>query len=123
MKSKILNLLLILTSLAGYLEWGKDNALFLFQAEMEVIVKLVADPASAAHPFTVLPMVGQLILLITLFQRSPGKWLTFIGMAGLGLLLGFMFIVGLMGLNYKIMLSTLPFLITSFLTLQHHRRS
>ena len=43
MKEKLLNLLLVLTSFAGYLEWGKENQLFLFQAEVEIVSKAVAQ--------------------------------------------------------------------------------
>jgi hypothetical protein len=121
-KSKVFNLLLILTSLVGYLEWGKDNKSFLFQAEAEIISKLFTDPASVIHPFTMLPLTGQLILLITVFQKRPNKVLTFIGMAGIGVLLTFMFVIGLMSLNYYIVLSTIPFLLIGFLTIRHHRR-
>ncbi|MBX2946061.1 MAG: hypothetical protein KF725_09520 [Cyclobacteriaceae bacterium] len=123
MKGKILNGLLILTSLFGYLEWGKDNSVFLFQAEVEVISKLFSDPVSAAHPFTILPLVGQALLLITLFQKRPGKVLTYTGMAGIGVLLIFMFVIGIIGFNYRILFSTIPFLIVSFLTVHHLRRS
>lgn len=122
-KGKILNALLILTSLAGYLEWGKDNHVFLFQAEAEIITKLFTDPASVIHPFTLLPMFGQILLLITLSQKSPGKLLTFGGMACIGLLLVLMFTIGVMDWNIKILISTLPFLITAVLAIRHHRRN
>lgn len=120
-KSKILNVLLILTSLFGYLEWGKDNETFLFQAEAEILMKLFSNPESVIHPFTLLPMFGQILLIITLFQKNPGKILTYIALACIGLLLMFMFIIGLMSLNGKILISTIPFLITAFLTIRHHR--
>jgi hypothetical protein len=121
-KSKLLNLLLILTSLFGYLEWGTDNHTFLFQAEGEVLSKLITDPASVLHPFTVLPIIGQFLLLITLLQKQPGKILTYIGIAGLGILLSFIFLVGALSLNFKIMLTALPFLIIAVLTIQHYRK-
>jgi len=121
MKGKILNVLLILTSLLGYLEWGGDNKLFLVQAEAEVISKLFTDPIATVHPFTILPIVGQLLLVITLFQKRTGKVLTFTGMAGIGVLLLFIFVIGLIDLNYKILFSTLPFLLVCFLTIRHHR--
>ena len=102
-KSKILNFLLIITSLTGYLEWGGNQHTFLFQAESEILSRGLSDPASVAHPFTVLPLAGQLLLLITLFQKIPGKILTFIGLGSLGILLLFMFVIGLISLNYKIL--------------------
>lgn len=121
MKRKILNLLLILTSFIGYLEWGGHNQILLFQAEGEIISKLFSDPASVIHPFTLLPMIGQIILLVTLFQDKPNKMMTYIGISCLGLLLGFMLVIGLMSFNYKIILSTLPFLIVAVITILHYK--
>lgn len=110
---KLLNLLLVLTSLLGYLEWGVDNSTFLFQAEYEVVIKIFTDPGSVMHPFVILPMLGQLLLLITLFQQEPSKRLTLIGIGCIGLLLGLMFIIGLIGPDIKILLSTVPFMLTA----------
>ena len=121
MKSKLLNFLLILTSLFGYLEWGGDSHSFLFQAEREVLSKLFTDPASVLHPLTLLPILGQILLLITLFQKQPGKMLTYIGIAGLGILLALIFFVGALGLNFKIMLTALPFLVLAVITIRHYR--
>jgi len=121
LKSKILNVLSIVTSLLGYLEWGKDNESFLFEAEMEIMLKLFTIPQSVIHPFTLLPLIGQLLLLITLFQKRPNKVLTYIGLLGIGILLAFMFVIGLLSVNYKIVLSTIPFLVTGFITILHHR--
>lgn len=106
----------------GYLEWGKDKHLFLFQAEAEIISRLFTDPKNTIHPFTILPMVGQILLLVTLFQPRPGKILTITSICLLGLLLGFMFIIGLLGRNYKILLSVLPFLIMAGITLRHYTK-
>lgn len=112
----------MLTSLIGFLEWGKDNKQFLFQAEGEIVSKLFTDPVSVIHPFTMLPLAGQLLLLITLYQKKPNKIMIFIGIGGLGVLLGLMFVIGLISLNFKILLSTIPFLIISFLTIRYQRK-
>lgn len=123
MKTKALHLLLILTSLFGYLEWGKDNSAFLFQTEWEILSKLFSDPIPVLHPFTMLPMFGQLLLLITLFQEKPARWLALIGMGGIGLLLGFIFVIGLLSMNTSIVLSTMPFIAVAILTISHHRKT
>lgn len=123
MKSKIINLSLILTSLLGYLEWGKDNSMFLFQGEIDVISKLFTDPTSVIHPFTLLPLIGQLLLVVTLFQKKPSRILTFLGMGGIGILLLLMLAIGIMGPNFKIIISTLPFLVTGVLAIRHYRRN
>lgn len=122
MKSKILNLLLIVTSLIGYLEWSGDNQMFLFQGEAQIINKLFTNPNSVIHPFILLPLIGQIILLITLFQQKPSKILTYLSMASLGLLLGFMFVIGLLSLNYKIIFSTIPFITVAFYTIRYLKK-
>ncbi|MFZ1457935.1 MAG: hypothetical protein WAT46_17960 [Saprospiraceae bacterium] len=122
MKPKILNALLIVTSLLGYLEWSGDSHTFLFQAEAEILYKLFTNPSSVVHPFILLPLIGQILLLITLFQKSPSKILTYVSIAGLGLLLGFMFIIGLISLNYKIIISTISFLVVAVLTIINLRK-
>lgn len=122
MKSKILNSLLLITSFFGYLEWGGGNHSFLFQGEFEVISKLFTDPVSVLHPFIILPLLGQILLFITLFQNKPSKILTFISIGGLGILLAFMFVIGLISLNPKILFSTVPFLAIAVLTIVYHRK-
>ena len=119
---RILNALLILTSLIGYLEWGKGNSSFLFQTEWEILSKIASDPISILHPFTVLPIAGQILLLITVFQNAPSKQLTYFGIACLSLLLLMMFGIGLMSLNLKIVGSTIPFMAVAFLAIRQLRK-
>lgn len=122
MKEKLLNILLIISSLVGYLEWGTDNKSFLFEGEYEVLSNLFTNPEKAIHPFTIIPLLGQILLMITLFQKETNKILTYIGVACLGLLLGFMFFIGITSLNFKILISTLPFLATASYTIFYLRK-
>lgn len=122
MKSKILNFLLIVFSLFGYLEWSGNQHIFLLEAEIEIFYKLFINPKSVIHPFIILPIIAQFLLLFTLSQKTPSKKLTYISIFGLGLLLGFMLFVGLVSLNYKIVISTIPFVLLSILTILHHRK-
>ena len=122
MKLKYLNLLLILASLLGYLQWGGDNHMFLFEAEWDLLKKAIEEPASVVHPFTVLPFLGQVLLFITLFQKQPDKRLTLIGIALLGMLLVLLFLIGIMTLNFRILFSTLPFLILAVITIIAFRK-
>jgi hypothetical protein len=122
MKSKILNFLLIAFSLFGYLEWSGNQHIFLLEAEIEIFSKLFINPKSVIHPFIILPIIAQFLLLFTLSQKTPSKKLTYISIFGLGLLLGFMLFVGLVSLNYKIVISTIPFVLLSILTILHHRK-
>ena len=113
MKTRLLILSLILTSLLGYLEWGTDQQMFLLQGEADILVKLFRDPASVLHPFILLPLFGQILLLIALFQNPPRKRLIYAGMACIGLLLLLILVVGLLAGNVKTILSALPFLFFS----------
>jgi len=122
MKSKILNFLLILFSLFGYLEWSGKNHMFLFEAEIEILSKLFINPKSVIHPFIILPVISQFLLLFTLFQKTINRKITYISIFGLGLLIYFLLFVGIISLNYKITLSTLPFIVVSILTILHHRK-
>jgi hypothetical protein len=122
-KGRLLSLALIVTSMLGYLEWGRDNSMFLFQGEFEILKKLFSDPLSVAHPFVLMPMAGQLILLITLLPGVPRRLLTYLGIACLGLLLGFICIIGAISLNLKIFASTLPFIFVAVYTIGSYRKS
>jgi len=119
---KISNLLLLLTSLVGYLAWGNDQHAFLFQAEAEVLYKLVTSPASALHPLTLIPMAGQLLLLIAFFRKHPVRWMTFAGIGAIGILLVVIFLVGLLGRNLLVAASAWPFLVTAAWTIRIYRK-
>lgn len=122
MKSKILNLLLLLSSLFGFLEWGHNKKMFLFQIEAEVFHKFPQDPLAVLHPFVLLPLVGQILLIITLIKNSPSKLLTYIGIAGLGILMLLVLLVGSLSKNIMIISSTIPFFIISFLVIRNNRK-
>lgn len=123
MKAKILNILLLVSSLFGYLEWGTDNQSYLFEAEIDIISQFFKNPLAVLHPFVLLPLFAQIILLFTLFQRQPNRILTYIGIAGLALLFVFMFLIGILSQNFKILLSTIPFLSIAIFTFLYHRKS
>ena len=109
-KSKLINLLLVLTSTIGYLEWGKGNSSFLIEAELDILRKIFSSPSEYLHPFILIPFAGQFLLIFSLFQKQPGRLLTYLGIAFIGILLLFMLLIGIMGRNVWIILSTLPFL-------------
>lgn len=119
MKPRILNILLLFFSLFGYLEWGGNNHSFLFEIELEIVSKFLTNPLDVIHPLILLPLIGQALLIITIFQKSPAKSLTYVGLAGLGLLFVFIFFIGILSLNLKVLISTLPFLIVAIITLRN----
>ena len=122
MKGKLLNFGVLLVSMVGYLQWGDNHSMFLFEVELELFAKLIKDPISVLHPFTVLPMLGQLLLFITLMQRKPSKILTYTGIACIAILLVLMFFIGVISFKLKIILSTLPFLVIAFFAIREQWR-
>lgn len=118
MKNRLLIVLLLITSLFVYLEWGGDNSSFLFKLEFDVLGKLISNPVSVLHPFVILPLLGQMLLLIALFFNSPGKWLLFAGIVFLSLLPAVILLVGLLSVNIKILLSLLPYLVVLILVVR-----
>ena len=118
---KLLNALLILTSLVGYLEWGGGNHGYLFQLEADIFLLASANFLSVVHPFILIPFLGQLLLLITLVQKVPGRLLTFIGMGCLSLIVLMLLLVGLLGMNARIIICALPFLVTAIFVIRLHR--
>ena len=123
MKHKLLNLGLIITSLFGYLEWGQDNTAFLFQAEWDVIKKLFEDPANILHPFTLIPMFGQAILVATLIQKQPSRMLTYVGIACLALLILMVAFIGIIETNFKMIGSAIPFIACAIMTIIFLRKN
>ncbi|OYQ40553.1 hypothetical protein CHU92_04550 [Flavobacterium cyanobacteriorum] len=120
MKNKILNTLLIFTPFIVYLEWGTGNKSFLYEAELLILKKIFINPTAVLHPFIIMPLAGQLLLIFTLFQRYASKRLTVIGMLLIALLVVFIFFIGLLSLNVKILLSTIPFLATAMATVNYY---
>ena len=122
MKSKLLNLGLIFTSFIGYLEWGTDMKMFLIQGEIEVITKAFTNFNEIVHPLILLPLFGQLLLVITLFQKTPSKALTYAGMFCLATLLVFIFFIGIIIFNIKILASSTPFIVVMILIIKHYKQ-
>ena len=109
MKGKLLNLGLLLSSFLGYLEWGTDQSNYLILMEWEILSLLISDPMSALHPFTVIPLLGQILLVITFFQKRVSRLLSYLALGSLSLLYLLILFIGLSTLNVWITLSVLPF--------------
>ncbi|MFT3843452.1 MAG: hypothetical protein QM725_00215 [Lacibacter sp.] len=117
---RFINICLFITSLFGYLEWGKNQHSFIFQAEAEIFSKLFSNPQSFLHPFILIPLFGQLLLLYTIISKQQSKALTITAILFIGLLMLLLLFIGIIDLNYKILFSTFPFLITAIIALRIH---
>ena len=107
---KLLSLWLL--SFAGYLEWS-DQSAFFFQLEWKILTQVWTKPQDVLHPLTVLPIIAQFGLLwfIVMPEAHRSKYFL-IGCIWILLLL-FVFIasIALIGLNHKMILGSLPFVI------------
>ena|SRR6218665_3189010 len=96
----------LLTFLLCYLEWGGGNSGFLLQMEYDVLFKGQYSD-SFKHPLVLIPFLGQLLLLISIFR--PRKKLILAGIILQGILVFMVLLVGGLSLNPKIFFSALPF--------------
>ena len=108
--NKFLSLLILLSSLIGYLEWGGGNSGYLFSLEYDLIRKGMSSN-ELMHPFILLPLVGQILLLVSMFY--PKRALVITGILLLSVIMLMILLVGLLSMNFKIILSALPFLVLS----------
>ena len=106
--------LILLSSLIPYLNWGGENHAFLFQIELEIIKKLCSDPAQVIHPLIIIPVLSQ-VIIITFGLFIPKVRPVFIGIIGLFLLFIFIFLGGFLSANLWMILSGVPFVISSIL--------
>lgn len=113
-----LNVLLLVASLFGYLQWGENEAAFLWKMELDVFSNLYA----IANPLVFIPIAGQLFLLWSVFSKSPNKYPTYVGIGSIGLLFLFIFFAGIMAQKFWIVVSTLPFFALSILVIRSYQK-
>lgn len=118
---RFLNLLLFISSFFGYLEWGNKQHRFIFELEYELFFTLPDKTNNFSHPLILVPLIGQILILITLFQKEPGKRMTNIAIGCMGLLMLFLFAIGIMGKNPRILAGATPFLLISIIIIIYQR--
>jgi hypothetical protein len=121
MKFRILIFLTIIFSFIGYLEWGSNNHTFLITAEADIIYKILTNPSSVIHPFILIPLFGQLLLCYLLFKTTSNKIILYIALSCISVLFLFILFIGVISLNFKIILSVLPFFGLSYLLIKYVR--
>jgi hypothetical protein len=110
---KIALLCLLVSSLLGYMEWGGGNSAFLFQAEYQIFTQNQSGLATFTHPLILIPLLGQLLLCIALIQKSPDWRLVLAAVIGFGILYLLLFFIGVMEMNWKMLLGSLPFILSA----------
>lgn len=106
---KLALLSLAVTFLFCYMEWPPDNHFFIFQILYGLLFEYGKGASSYAHPFVILPLVGQLLAIVALFLPNPKRWLVLTAIICMGVLALMLLLVGALSLNWKMLLATLPF--------------
>jgi cobalamin biosynthesis protein CobD/CbiB len=115
---KIKHVLLLLSSLFVYLEWGGEQSVFLFMAEAAILKNLLTAPSENSHPMIVLPFIGQVLLLVNILKKEMSDGMAQWGLGLLSVLILFVTFIGIWTANIKIILSVIPFLVTATLLLR-----
>jgi hypothetical protein len=108
-RQKLVLLGILLSFLGCYLEWGGGHSAFVARVEYQVLLGQ-PEAQNFAHPMIALPFVGQLLVLFTLFQKTPSRRLAAIGILLMAVLVLLLALIGILAANAKTGLSTLPFL-------------
>lgn len=111
MKGRLLTLLLLISSLIVYLIWGNDNCNYLWEMEITLFKKAIQAVKHLTHPLVLLPLFGQLLLIVSIFKKRAKRIIRFIGMFHLSVLILLIFSIGLFSGNAKISLLSLPFVV------------
>ena len=119
---RIWNILLLISFLFGYLEWGKTQHLFIFQAIVELYEKGKANPLSVLHPFILLPFIGMLLFLYTVFQKTPSRMISIIGAICMSTIMLMILLIGVLGPNFKMLVSVIPFFMAVFFVVKSNWR-
>lgn len=106
---RYLPLLLVLAAGCCYVEWANESAT-LFQMEWIILRSLGSAAYNFLHPVVLMPMVGQLLLLVSMLRVRPLRALVLTGIAMLGILVLLVLLAGIMGRQLLMILSCLPFI-------------
>jgi len=115
--NRIYSIALLLGFLMCHFQWG-NNSMFLLQIQHELI--FANKNASLLHPLIIGPAVGELILLYTLVK--PKKKLILSGLILIGILVLLVLLAGILGGKMKMIVSTLPFLLTSISFIRNYKK-
>jgi hypothetical protein len=108
---QFINIGLLLAFSICYLEWGGGNSSFVFQAEYELFSSKDKLLSSLTHPIILAGLIGQILLLYSIFSKKPKRWLNTIGILILSPVVLLAFLAGALSQNWKMIAAALPFII------------
>lgn len=108
--NSLLNLGLLIAFQFCYLKWP-NHSMFVFEAEYDIFSKTESLFNNLMHPIILLGLITQLLLLLGFVLKYFNKKINNIAVLLLSILVLFIFLIGILDWNYKIITSTTPFLI------------
>jgi len=120
---QLINLGILLAFSICYLEWGGGNSSFIFQAEYELFRKTDDLLGSLTHPLILAGLIGQILLLYSIFKKTPNRLLNSIGVLILSPVVLLALLGGVLSLNWKVIAFALPFVILSVIYFVKSRKT
>lgn len=112
---RTLHVLLALTPLICYLQWGGGHAATLAEIEWQILTTTKDSLQSLLHPFFLLPLLGQIALLVTAFTKKSPLIISIGGQVLLSLIVFMVALSGILTRNLLMLASAVPFIIVSVL--------
>jgi hypothetical protein len=107
----LLNLGFLVAFSIGYMAWGGGNSAFVAEVEYEILFKKKNLLEAITHPLILAGLLGQFALLYSAFMKKPNKILQILGISLLGIVMLLILVAGLLSLNFKIIVSVIPFIV------------
>lgn len=118
-----INIGLLLSFLVCYMEWGGGNSSFVFQAEYHILFEKKEMAETITHPIVLAGLLGQLALLISAFWQNRPRLLNILAIVLLGIIVLFVFLIGALSANIKMLASALPFLVLTIVYFRMFRKA
>jgi len=112
-RTRVLRLALFLSVGLGYLEWGSNQHGMVFEMEYQLLHKALIEGAwrGILHPFTVVPFVGQLLILASSLWLKLPRLALRSGVVMAALIMGMVLLIGLLSRSFAILGSAIPFFV------------
>jgi len=110
---RLINIGLLVAYSLCYLEWGGGNSSFIFQAEYDLLSDKDKLLSSLTHPLILAGLIGQILLLYSIFSKKPNTRLNTIGVLVLSPVVLLALLAGVLSFNWKMIAAALPFVILS----------
>lgn len=119
---RLLSILLIISFQFGYLQWGSNDHMFVFEVEAALISNFASKYRSLLHPFILVPLIGFILHIYNIIKPGIRKRYPLIGIVCLSTLMLMLLFIGLLAQKGKIIVSTLPFIMIAVISVLYYRK-